>query len=143
MFTLLVFVTLLWISFRDIQSRVISNKSIVALFFMILILCYFDARFVFFPLSFVLTLFLGLLIYCIGGWGAGDVKLSSVLAILVPVNNLTEAFYATVFIGGVLSILCLIKKAIYKGSLSNGVPYGVAISGGFFLTIFLPIFKVC
>ncbi len=87
-------------------------------------------------LSLGITFAIGISIYAMGFWGAGDVKLSCVLSVLVPFEHLFSSYYYMVILGGVISLFYLIKSMISTSKHDDGIPYGVAISLGFISVIF-------
>ena len=67
--------------------------------------------------------------------GAGDIKLISVLMLVIPHNEIIYFFFFTAFFGLLLIIVgwLFFRKSIKE----NGLPYGVAISLGFMTNLAL------
>lgn len=97
-------------------------------------------------MSMFILLFLGLFFNFCGLLGAGDIKYAAVLSLSLPMELLPQALLLTMLTGGVLALfylfLHLIRRAKPKvcGSLEEaqynpGIPYGVAISVGFYVMI--------
>ncbi len=101
LYFLLSFSALVFASYSDLRERIVSNRLVFFLFFFGLVLKSFES---FFAASFepLITSFLGFfvafsvsfLLYKLGVWAAGDVKLVSALAFVNPVNYafLRDAF---------------------------------------------------
>ncbi|CED60858.1 type IV leader peptidase [Moritella viscosa] len=71
-------------------------------------------------------------------FGAGDSKLATAYSIALLPNEVIDAVILTLFIGGLLSVFYLIKdRLILKKARADecGLPYGLAISFGFYITI--------
>lgn len=127
----------IWIFCTDIFFRTISNIQILC----IIGLCslsYFSRDLdlnVWIPL---LTLFIGVLIWKFRVLGAGDVKLLSILTLIIPYEVVTSFFFLTSIIGAVIGVLIYILARFI--SIQKSVPYGVAIMSSF-LFLFLPHIK--
>ncbi|MGV2988912.1 prepilin peptidase [Vibrio sp. E150_011] len=70
--------------------------------------------------------------------GGGDVKLMIAFSIAIPFHYLGVAIFNVAIIGGVLAMFYLLKYRIFKlvpESGEMGLPYGLAISFGFFNAI--------
>lgn len=67
----------------------------------------------------------------------GDIKLVAVILAATDINYVLLFFVMTLFIGGVLAIVYLIKNRFVDSSAkNNGLPYGVPISiSGFLLLV--------
>ncbi|EGR3067736.1 peptidase, partial [Vibrio parahaemolyticus] len=79
----------------------------------------------------------GLIIYYLIWIGAGDIKYIAVLSLTIPIGDLLWAFIMTGFSGGILASIYLINKKLArrKPNDQQGIPYGIAISIGFYLVI--------
>lgn len=107
----------------------------------------------FMPLTSHLTVMGGVfaatfVLYLLGLFGAGDVKLASALSLWVGLSGLTAFLFYTAAMGGVLGIMALRLRKVeaVPAWLNNGwvislrdgknaVPYGVAIAAGFIIAI--------
>ena len=116
--------------------------------------------------SSLMGLFIGsgvfFLLYLSGGMGAGDVKLMGGTGALLGVDKIFAALILIIFIGGLMAIIKIVKRTLCskskdklifrnwfskEGCLSNNkdnmlsksetIPYGIAISIGTLITIFL------
>nr|WP_255555033.1 A24 family peptidase [Moritella sp. 24] len=70
--------------------------------------------------------------------GAGDSKLATAFSIALLPSEIVDAAMLVLFLGGLLALFYLIKdRLILKLSREHerGLPYGVAISFGFYITI--------
>nr|WP_253918882.1 prepilin peptidase [Vibrio sp. Vb339] len=87
--------------------------------------------------EFFLTLGIGIILYKLMWIGAGDIKYVAVLSLAIPVNSLLSAYALSAFTGGILAISYLIGDVLTKGKNGDqeGIPYGFAISIGFYLVI--------
>lgn len=124
-----------YVSFWDVRCRRISNYSVV---FVLVIQS---------ALSFIGHVYLesGLVVLCIGivmfrfRWiAAGDIKLAAVMAIAIPTEYLLYAAILTGLFGGAVSVIYMLVNYLYpmRKDRQDGIPYGLAISLGFFFTIF-------
>ncbi|TCV57610.1 prepilin peptidase CpaA [Vibrio crassostreae] len=79
----------------------------------------------------------GLILYKLIWIGAGDIKYVVILSLTIPVNDLLLAYILTAFAGGILAFAYLISKNLIRGNAhkQEGIPYGIAISIGFYLVI--------
>jgi len=68
-----------------------------------------------------------LLLFTIGAWGGGDVKLSAALLLWLPWADAAAAALIMAVAGGVLALLML---PFGRRAIDRGVPYGVAIAVG-------------
>ena len=71
-------------------------------------------------------------------FGAGDSKLATAFAIALLPSKIIDAVILTLLFGGVLAGFYLIKDRLIlnkKREDERGLPYGVAISLGFYITI--------
>ncbi|MGF1776253.1 prepilin peptidase [Vibrio nomapromontoriensis] len=130
-------VTLLFcclLAILDIRSRVLPNKLLLVLLISQLLFLGIDAINI---VPFIIIMAFGLLTFALGYIGAGDVKYAAILALALPLPQLVEALMLTAYSGGVLILFYYLKHRMTPGSLIQDVtlPYGVAISVGFFLTI--------
>ncbi|MCL9774992.1 A24 family peptidase [Vibrio methylphosphonaticus] len=70
--------------------------------------------------------------------GGGDVKLMIAFSIAIPIHYLGATIFNVAIIGGALALFYLLKYRILKlvpESGEAGLPYGLAISFGFFNTV--------
>ncbi|GAL28801.1 type IV prepilin peptidase TadV/CpaA [Vibrio variabilis] len=113
-----------------------SNKLIGLLLAIQFLGIYLDQMYV---TSFLIVLLLGLVIFGLRVMGAGDIKYAAVLALTLPTQWLLPALVLTALSGGVLAAIYLtwFKFRQLKGIqvTAPGLPYGVAISLGFYFPI--------
>ncbi len=131
---ILVAFILAWISWSDISTRIISNKTVLVLFIALLPFCWIFYKQVFF-IPAVVALIIGFLLFLLKVIGAGDVKLITVLMLAIPYEQMTSFLFLTSFSGLLLVILgwLFFRQNIKK----QGLPYGVAISLGFLANFWL------
>lgn len=129
---LIVVLFLATICVSDIQHRIIPNKSIVFLFFIILPSIFMSGNT---PniIIFMAVLVVGLLISAVNIIGAGDIKLIAVLSLFFDGNGFSHFLFLTVMIGGLLALIGLIF--FNKKTKLNGIPYAVAISPAFIFAL--------
>lgn len=128
------FVLLLILSISDIRSRIISNRTILLLLVVIIPLSLLKYQTVFiFPALCALTV--GFLLFMLNVIGAGDVKLITVLMLMVPNDEIFPFFFFTTFAG--LGLIIIGWLFFRKSIKENGLPYGVAISLGFITNLVL------
>ncbi len=122
-----------YICITDFLYRKIQNGTLVLIAVLNLFVSPLDVQIV----SFLLVLSGGLLLYVLIPIGAGDIKYTATLSLAVPLSSLSSAYILTALAGGILSIIYLIFKKLLKEKPNNkeGIPYGIAISIGFYLII--------
>nr|WP_235800399.1 prepilin peptidase [Vibrio lentus] len=137
-YLLILAIVCVYVSVTDFLYRKIQNYALLILLFLQCFLSPLDIQI----MSFLLVLGGGLLVYALIWIGAGDIKYAAVLSLTIPLNDLLWAFVMTAFAGGFLSVIYLVnnkmisKKLIRKASNDQqGIPYGIAISVGFYLVI--------
>ncbi|MFS1460790.1 prepilin peptidase [Vibrio lentus] len=138
MYLLILAIVCVYVSVTDFLYRKIQNYALLILLFLQCFLSPLDIQI----MSFLLVLGGGLLVYALIWIGAGDIKYAAALSLTIPLNDLLWAFVMTAFSGGFLSVIYLVnnklisKKLIRKASNDQqGIPYGIAISVGFYLVI--------
>ena len=125
-------VLLIIISWTDINQRIISNTAVLALLIVIVPFSFLFYGDLFFSNA-IASLVIGFVIFYFGIIGGGDIKLISVLMLATPTTNIVPFLFLTSMTGLFLIIFgCLFFRQSIK---ENGLPYGVAISGGFLLTL--------
>lgn len=125
---------LLRLSISDIRSRIISNRIVLLLLVVIIPLSLLKYQTVFiFPALCALTV--GFLLFMLNVIGAGDVKLITVLMLMVPNDEIFPFFFFTTFAG--LGLIIIGWLFFRKSIKENGLPYGVAISLGFITNLVL------
>ena len=93
------FVCLLLICFFDIYKRTIPNKSVVILFICLLFSKYYGYLDFYFE-SLLPIFVIGLLLWKLGVWGAGDVKLIAVLSLFISPSFLLTSILIILVVGG-------------------------------------------
>ncbi|PMH03911.1 A24 family peptidase [Vibrio lentus] len=138
MYLLILAIVCVYVSVTDYLYRKIQNCALLILLFLQCFLSPLDIQI----MSFLLVLGGGLLVYALIWIGAGDIKYAAVLSLTISLNDLLWAFVMTAFTGGFLAVIYLVnnklisKKLIRKASNDQqGIPYGIAISIGFYLVI--------
>jgi prepilin peptidase CpaA len=132
-YLLLLIVVCIYISISDFFYRRIQNHALLILLILQCFLSPLDIQIT----SFLLVLGGGLIVYSLIWIGAGDIKYVAALSLTIPLNDLLWAFVMTAFSGGVLASIYLINKKLArkKPNDQQGIPYGIAISVGFYLVI--------
>ncbi|PTP61154.1 peptidase [Vibrio splendidus] len=138
MYLLILAIVCVYVSVTDFLFRKIQNYALLILLFLQCFLSPLDIQI----MSFLLVLGGGLLVYALIWIGAGDIKYAAVLSLTIPLSDLLWAFVMTAFTGGFLAVIYLVnnklisKKLVRKTSNGQqGIPYGIAISVGFYLVI--------
>lgn len=96
----------------------------------------------FFFLPAVMTLVMGFLLFLMNVVGAGDIKLLSVLMLAVPREQVLFLLFFMTLIG---ALLALVGWLFFRQTVKEqGLPYGVAIAGGFIIQqiLFFPFVSV-
>lgn len=128
---------LIWISWTDLKSRLISNRAILLTVLLILPFSYILWSKVFI-VSAVVTLVIGFILFMLNLIGAGDIKLLSVLMLAVPSEEIMPFLFLVTIVGAVLAIIAIVWLLFHKKSFMDYImkyklSYGVAICGGFIL----------
>ena len=138
MYLLILVIVCVYVSATDFLYRKIQNYALLILLFLQCFLSPLDIQI----MSFLLVLGGGLIVYALIWIGAGDIKYAAVLSLTIPLNDLLWAFVMTAFFGGFLAVIYLVynklisKRLVKKTSNGQqGIPYGIAISVGFYLVI--------
>ncbi|WP_145491035.1 A24 family peptidase [Yersinia rohdei] len=124
---------LLLICYSDIRYRIISNKFVVIIAITALVLSFitYNTVSIVIPLIALLT---GYIIFHFNFIGGGDVKLIAVLLLTLNSGQSLNFILYTAIMGGVVMIIGML---INRDDIQQrGVPYAVAISGGFLLSLF-------
>ncbi|MEZ9246023.1 prepilin peptidase [Vibrio lentus] len=144
-YLILLFICCLGICLFDYQKRIISNRILLVLI-LIQSIPLLKLSVVYFE-SVSIVFFFGMVIYSYHILAAGDIKYAAVLSLSIPMELLPSALLLTMLVGGVLASFYLlfnlalrIKANVYGGidhsQYNTGIPYGVAISVGFYVMIF-------
>ncbi|MGB9096032.1 A24 family peptidase [Erwinia sp.] len=125
---LLVALMLMFISWRDITTRMISHKNLLLLTVALVPLFIVEKKFPnFISACWVFVVcFILFTLHIIGG---GDVKLLTLLSLPFSSSALTAFLLTTAFWGGVIALFGLIF--FNRNVRLHGVPYGLAISLAF------------
>ncbi|PSW07391.1 A24 family peptidase [Photobacterium lipolyticum] len=128
----------LYVSYSDIRYRLIPNWVCVVIFSLSLLLAIEQHQVIVGLLSTTIVFCTSLLLFYFRIIAAGDGKLAAALAAALLPGQLLNAVILTLLAGGALAAFYLIKDRLIlkkKPGEDRGLPYGVAISFGFYLTI--------
>lgn len=133
LYLLVLAIACLYVSITDFLHRKIQNNALLLLLLLQSFVSPLDLHIT----TFLLVLGAGLILYALIWIGAGDIKYAAVLSLTIPLNDLPWAYIMTVFAGGVLAIIYIITRKLISNTSSSqeGIPYGIAISVGFYLII--------
>ncbi|EPG0529980.1 prepilin peptidase [Vibrio harveyi] len=133
LYLLVLAIACLYVSITDFLHRKIQNNALLLLLLLQSFLSPLDLQIT----TFLLVLGIGLILYALIWIGAGDIKYAAVLSLTIPLNDLPWAYIMTAFSGGFLAIIYLITRKLISNTSSSqeGIPYGIAISVGFYLII--------
>ncbi|MFZ3441365.1 A24 family peptidase [Vibrio harveyi] len=133
LYLLVLAIACLYVSITDFLHRKIQNNALLLLLLLQSFLSPLDLQIT----TFLLVLGIGLILYALIWIGAGDIKYAAVLSLAIPLNDLPWAYIMTAFAGGFLAIIYLITRKLISNTSSSqeGIPYGIAISVGFYLII--------
>ncbi len=131
--TLLV-LQLLYVCYSDIRYRTISNKFIITIALNTVTLGFTTNHGInmIMPLS---ALLIGYSIFYFNLIGGGDVKLITALLFSLTTSQSLDFILYTAMMGGVVMIIGIMINR--KDIQQRGVPYAVAISAGFFLSLII------
>ncbi|WP_176700229.1 A24 family peptidase [Gilliamella sp. App4-10] len=124
--------------YTDITRRTISNY-IVGIIFILIILNFIFGRGQLNYSASGIFLICGLFMFYCRLVGAGDIKLITVLLISIPSNCVLFFLVTITLIGLPIAIVAIIYKYIKKPAGGVTLPYGLAISGSYFLTSYILI----
>lgn len=133
LYLLVLAIACLYVSITDFLHRKIQNNALLLLLLLQSFLSPLDLQIT----TFLLVLGIGLILYALIWIGAGDIKYAAVLSLTIPLNDLPWAYIMTAFAGGFLAIIYSITRKLIGNTSSSqeGIPYGIAISVGFYLII--------
>ncbi|ARB86865.1 MULTISPECIES: prepilin peptidase [Yersinia] len=124
---------LLLVCYSDICNRIISNKFIISIIFSSIAWGYTTNSTVNITIP-LFSLLMGYIIFHFKLIGGGDVKLITALLLALTAEQSLDFIIYTAIMGGVVMIICLF---INKHDIQQrGVPYAVAITMGFALSLF-------
>ncbi|WP_086775468.1 prepilin peptidase [Vibrio coralliirubri] len=123
----------IYVSVTDFLYRKIQNYALYVLLFLQCFISPLDIQI----MSFLLMLGGGLILYKLIWIGAGDIKYAVILSLTIPFDDLLLAYILTAFAGGILAVTYLMSKKVIRENAryQEGIPYGIAISIGFYLVI--------
>ncbi|EOA8955992.1 prepilin peptidase [Vibrio harveyi] len=133
LYLLVLAIACLYVSVTDFIHRKIQNHALLLLLLLQSFLSPLDIQIT----TFLLVLGMGLILYALIWIGAGDIKYAAVLSLTIPLNDLPWAYITTAFVGGFLAVVYLFTRKVIsnKANRKEGIPYGIAISVGFYLII--------
>ncbi len=119
--------------YTDLTRRTISNYIVVMIFILTILNFIFGLGQLNYSAS---TIFLmcGLFIFYCRLAGAGDIKLITVLLISIPSDSVLFFLVTITLVGLPLAIIAIIYKFVKRPKGRVTLPYGLAISGSYFLT---------
>ncbi|WP_019212556.1 A24 family peptidase [Yersinia massiliensis] len=127
-------IQLLVICYSDIRFRIISNRLIITIAMTTLLLSFTQHNTVSIVIP-LIALLTGYTLFHFKLIGAGDVKLITVLLLALTTEQSLNFILYTAIMGGVVMMIgMLINRADIQ---RRGVPYAVAISIGFLLSLYL------
>ncbi|MDP5253178.1 MULTISPECIES: prepilin peptidase [unclassified Vibrio] len=141
----LIFLSLFYLHFSywDIKKRKIKNLDLfLFLMFQCAFLIYFEHLY---WLSSLVIFVGGFSLFLLRVIAAGDVKLATIFALGTDMSFIDDALMLMALIGGIQATYYLIKHIFCKKNGNHsikdkGIPYGVAICGGFYLGTLLTFF---
>ncbi|WP_169753941.1 prepilin peptidase [Photobacterium aquae] len=128
---------LAYISIKDIFYRKIKNTDVLIVLVLSLLLCVTQQNTIH-SYSFLMIATLTILLVAIHAFAAGDSKLATALSVAIPFSELSLAIWVTLVVGGILALFYWVKYRLYRRAARGqdpGIPYGVAISIGFYLSL--------
>ena len=130
---LIIFILLMYSCITDILYRQITNRCVSIVFIFSMMLAMLSGHInVLIPF---IVLIVGFFLTIMGAIGAGDVKLIVALVFSVPQNLLSDLFFSICCIGAPISIIALVFFNLFLKRKYKTVPFGIAISIGYVITI--------
>ncbi|CFR14413.1 MULTISPECIES: prepilin peptidase [Yersinia] len=125
---------LLVVCYSDIRHRIVTNKLIITIALTTLVISFTQHNTVSVVIPLV-ALIVGYILFHFKLIGGGDVKLITVLLLTLTAEQSLNFILYTAIMGGVVMMIgMLINRADIQ---RRGVPYAVAISLGFLLSLYL------
>ncbi|ATM87479.1 MULTISPECIES: prepilin peptidase [Yersinia] len=125
---------LLVVCYSDIRHRIVTNKLIITIALTTLVISFTQHNTVSVVIPLV-ALIVGYILFHFKLIGGGDVKLITVLLLALTAEQSLNFILYTAIMGGVVMMIgMLINRADIQ---RRGVPYAVAISLGFLLSLYL------
>lgn len=134
--TYFIIILLIRACYTDIRYRIIENKCIV-LILLTNVLFYLVGKQPIYFLSSLAIFSVGTICVFVNCVGAGDVKLLAVLGMTFPLGGLPDFIFLVAVSGLPLSLVVYCLHLFSKGKFSKTLPYGMAITGGYLLKIFI------
>jgi len=115
------------VCWRDLKSRIVTNTSVIFLGCVLLTSKIVHGSELYFVNS-LLLLLLGMLLWKLGLFGAGDVKLASAFALSIDPEYLLLFLVIMLILGGIEALLyLLIKKLKPTRIVHDGLPFAIPI----------------
>lgn len=71
------------------------------------------------------------MIWSLGAVGAGDVKLLTILGLVIPIRDYPTVFLTITLLGlGLIVVMLIVDNVLDKHTVSKGVPYAIPICLG-------------
>lgn len=132
MLTMAISVILTYVCYTDIGCRRITNGTTLLIFSLSLLLAFHHLDD--FSLTIVLLLFcVGFVFSVVGVMGAGDVKLVCALSTGLSTTGIGDLLLLTGMAGIPLTLLTCLYYRLFSKKSVIAIPYGVAISCGYWL----------
>ncbi|ORT49215.1 hypothetical protein ST37_12250 [Vibrio sp. qd031] len=126
LFLFLITYFLFSVAISDWLKRTISNSTLSVLFLAVIGLRYGQEIYL---VQALMTLAAGILVWRLGGIGAGDIKLASILALAIsPVFAWDLILVAAAITLLLVILLLIVDKLLLNNYLEKGVPMGIPIS---------------
>ena len=129
-----IFAIALWCSVSDIAQRRIPNAAILILVGIAAVLSLLTGVWVNLP-SLLVAVALGLGLYLLRCFGAGDIKYFWACMLVVPEQ--TEPLLLATAVSGLILAIVYLAKHKFRPKEVGTLPYGVAISAGLVLCLLL------
>ncbi|OCG12197.1 hypothetical protein A9G24_08720 [Gilliamella sp. App6-5] len=127
--------------YTDLTRRTISNYIVGIIFILTILNFIFGDGQLNYSASGIF-LVCGLFMFYCRLVGAGDIKLITVLLISIPSGSVLSFLMIITLFGLPMAIIAIIYKHLKKPEGGVTLPYGIAISGSYFLISSITLFKV-
>ena len=137
---ILLLMTVVYILFTDITKRQIYNNQVMAILVLSLVCSGLTA---FAPLPYLLAVITGLVLYAIGVFAGGDIKLILAFLPAIQLQYWSLVLMLIAIVGGILAIGYLAYGWSTKQMQEvreRGLPYGVPIALSGYIGVFLSLF---
>ncbi len=121
----------------DLKYRKISNFLVLTILTICILISVNETRLSIHVDQSILVLLVGLVLFRVGVLAAGDTKLFAVYSLVINPEYIQLSIVLIGFIGGIVTVLIVVKKYFSESKADRGVPYGIPIVLSSLFSIYL------